>query len=264
MWTPLQQLLRVVLPVSSAPSRMRTAAPHMAVNALVDGMVAGAIGYGVAYPLDTISAKIQAAQRQTLPTSTMQMAFMDARADDFLGTVQIVWEDAGFAGFYPGVSTVMAGQALIKGSVFSTYSCMKHAFSSMPGGEHGLALDSDAQMLISAALAGAVASFVATPVERVKLVMQRSPHGEHASALVCTRSVVAADGVDGLFFRGLGVMLAREVPPSYTFYFLAFELVTAALVPVVAPLPAFAWLVPLLGGAVAGVAAWVPVYPIDT
>ena len=178
--------------------------------------------------------------------------------------MQIVWEDAGFAGFYPGVSTVMAGQALIKGSVFSTYSCMKHAFSSMPGGEHGLALDSDAQMLISAALAGAVASFVATPVERVKLVMQRSPHGEHASALVCTRSVVAADGVDGLFFRGLGVMLAREVPPSYTFYFLAFELVTAALVPVVAPLPAFAWLVPLLGGAVAGVAAWVPVYPIDT
>ena len=235
----------------------------MAVNALVDGMVAGAIGYGVAYPLDTISAKIQAAKRQTPPTGTVQMAFTDARADDFLGTVQMVWEDAGFAGFYPGVGSTMAGQALIKGSVFSTYSCMKHAFSSMPGGEHGLALDSDAQMLISAALAGAVASFVATPVERVKLVMQRSPHGDYASALVCARSVVAADGVDGLFFRGLGAMLAREVP-SYTFYFLAFELATAALVPIVALLPAFAWLVPLLGGAVAGVAAWVPVYPIDT
>ena len=138
---------------------------------------------------------------------------------------------------FPGVGSMMAGQALIKGSVFSTYSCMQHAFSSMVGGEQLLALDSEGQMLISAAVAGAVASFVATPVERVKLVMQRSPHGEHASALVCARSVIATDGMDGLFFRGLGAMLAREVP-SYTFYFLAFELVTAALVPLVAIVPA--------------------------
>ena len=79
------------------------------------------------------------------------------------------------------------------------------------------------------------------------------------------------DGVRGLLFRGLGATLAREVP-SFGFYFAAYEctkgLILSLLLTHASPLlggggGSLAFLAPLVGGAAAGVAAWVPVYPID-
>ena len=79
------------------------------------------------------------------------------------------------------------------------------------------------------------------------------------SPVTCARGLIERDGAAVFLTRGLGATLAREVP-SYIFYFLAYELVKGALG--ASPLVPTE-LVPLLGGGAAGVAAWLPVYPID-
>ena len=65
--------------------------------------------------------------------------------------------------------------------------------------------------------------------------------------------------MSGLLSRGLGATLLREIP-AYGFYFVSYDLVKSALLSY-GGVPAA--LIPLLGGAVAGAMAWIPVYPID-
>ena len=73
----------------------------------------------------------------------------------------------------------------------------------------------------------------------------------------CLKSIVETSGVLGLFSRGLGPTLAREVP-SYGIYFLIYGLLIQ--LPIAADLGHFA---PLIFGALTGMASWIPVYPID-
>ena len=200
------------------------------------GMVGGAVGVGVAYPLDTLKTKLQAREDSGASSSSSPLAL----AADIV-------RDEGFEGFYGGVSSTMAGQAAIKGVVFFVYEACKSAWCSPELGT--------AALLLAACTSGAVGSLVVTPVERVKVVMQASTAGTYASPLACARSLLETDGVDGFLMRGLGATLLREVP-SYMLYFGAYEAVASSGV-----LPA--GLAPLLGGAAAGVASWVPVYPID-
>ena len=204
------------------------------------GMVGGAVGVGVAYPLDTLKTKLQAREDSGASSSSSPLAL----AADIV-------RDEGFEGFYGGVSSTMAGQAAIKGVVFFVYEACKASLESADLGTTGL--------LLAAMASGAVGSLVVTPVERVKVKMQASDAGTYASPLACVQSLLETDGVDGFLLRGLGATLLREVP-AYAFYFVSYEATRAMLLDGgLLPAP----LVPLIGGAVAGAAAWVPVYPID-
>ena len=202
------------------------------------GMVGGAVGVGVAYPLDTLKTKLQAREDSGVEQRPLALA-----AD--------IVRDEGFEGFYGGVSSTMAGQAAIKGVVFFVYEACKASLESADLGTTGL--------LLAAMASGAVGSLVVTPVERVKVKMQASDAGTYASPLACVQSLLETDGVDGFLLRGLGATLLREVP-AYAFYFVSYEATRAMLLDGgLLPAP----LVPLIGGAVAGAAAWVPVYLID-
>jgi len=208
---------------------------------LAAGMVGGAIGVGVAYPLDTLKTKTQS--RVTRASSNPL-----ALAAEIIRT-------EGVAGFYSGVSSTMTGQAIIKGIVFLVYEAAKAALSAFAAGDDpGFRI-----LIIAACISGAVGSLVVTPVERIKCVMQAGEASAYDSPLACIAVVVRRDGWYGLAFRGLGATLLREVP-AYAFYFVSYDLVKDALLgseAVAAPL------VPLIGGAVAGAMAWIPVYPID-
>ena len=204
------------------------------------GMVAGALGKGVAYPIDTIKTK-------------QQLYAGEGSASSPFSLVSTVLKAEGVSGFYGGVSSTMAGEAVIKGAVFFTYDF----FNALLGPASQL------NMIIAAGISGAVASVVATPVERVKVVMQAGQAGQYASPLACILSLVRTDGVEGLFFRGLVATLLREIP-AYIFYFTSYEYASTALLPggsLAGLLPPS--IVPVVGGAVAGVMCWVPIYPID-
>jgi len=97
--------------------------------------------------------------------------------------------------------------------------------------------------------------------------------GTYSSPLMCISEIVHTDGLGGFFFRGLGVTMLRETP-SYALYFVAYETVKAGGTSLVAAAltsgslesstgEVLLGLLPLVGGAAAGVASWVPVYPVD-
>lgn len=207
-------------------------------------MVAGAVGVGVAYPLDTLKTKLQARETGAGDASASQSSLSVA--------IDIV-RDEGLDGFYGGVSSTMAGQALIKGVVFFVYEFAKNLLEPTALG------DGIAALTLAACSSGAVGALVVTPVERVKCVMQAADVGTYASPLACTQELLRTDGAFGLAFRGLGATLLREVP-SYGFYFVAYDLTKAALLAGGVVPPA---LVPLFGGAAAGAMSWIPVYPVD-
>ena len=63
-------------------------------------------------------------------------------------------------------------------------------------------------------------------------------------------------------FRGLSATIAREMP-SYAFYFATYGFLIAQWRAVFSGLVALQALGPLVCGGLAGMAAWLPVYPID-
>jgi solute carrier family 25 carnitine/acylcarnitine transporter 20/29 len=209
---------------------------------LLAGSFGGSIGVGVAYPLDTIKVKMQAFNGRALSSPSPRPPPAGA-----LAACREVLRSEGVRGFYPGVGSTMLGQFFIKGAVFLSYEVAREA---LPGTALGLGL--------AAAASGVAGGVVCTPVERLKVVLQAAPAGGYpGGSLGCLRRILADDGAGGLLTRGLDATLLREVP-AYFFYFTAYSFITSRLGPL---LPAA--LLPLAGGAAAGAASWVPVYPVD-
>jgi solute carrier family 25 carnitine/acylcarnitine transporter 20/29 len=112
-----------------------------------------------------------------------------------------------------------------------------------------------AALLIAACFSGFVTSFLVTPIERIKVLLQSS--NAYKNEIDCFQKVIEVEGVIGIFTRGLGPTLAREIP-SYGIYFLIYGLLMQ--LPLATQLGTLA---PLIFGAVTGCASWIPVYPID-
>ena len=70
--------------------------------------------------------------------------------------------------FYSGVTSTMVGQAAIKGVVFWSYGVAQRLLEA----EWGVAELGPWGLFLAACLSGLLGSFVVTPVERVKCVMQ--------------------------------------------------------------------------------------------
>lgn len=121
--------------------------------------------------------------------------------------------------------------------------------------QESFALPAAASLLLAACFSGFVTSFLVTPIERVKVLLQSS--NVYKNELDCIQKVIAKEGVIGIFTRGLGPTLAREVP-SYGIYFLIYGLLIQ--LPLAGQLGNLA---PLVFGALTGMASWIPVYPID-
>lgn len=93
--------------------------------------------------------------------------------------------------------------------------------------------------------------------ERVKVMMQAQQDSLYVNELECIRAVLDSEGWTGLFSRGLGPTLAREVP-SYAIYFVVYRtLMSTALA------GGLGSVAPLVCGAMSGCACWIPVYPVD-
>jgi hypothetical protein len=107
-------------------------------------------------------------------------------------------------------------------------------------------------LLFAACTAGAITSFTVAPIERVKVMMQASK--KYKNEIECVRAILNVEGWSGLLLRGIGPTLAREIP-SYGLYFWVYGFLTSwtDLGPAT----------PLVFGASAGMASWLPVYPID-
>jgi hypothetical protein len=276
---------------------------------LFAGSVGGAIGVGVAYPLDTLKTKAQVySQQNTQQQRQMQIDDLtqeqepielfatqenntneiisesgvvcssddgykiESPEDDLISLVQLILEEEGIAGFFGGVKAMMIGQALIKSVAFSANEQALESLKDFDWDTIGLGSvvgntpeqnafisSSFLALILAASFSGFVTSFLVTPVERVKVMMQaQSTISLYSNEIECIQAVLKNEGFLGLFSRGLVPTLAREVP-SYAIYFVVYGLLIHTSV-------AENYLggaAPLVCGAMSGCACWIPVYPID-
>jgi len=239
--------------MQSGRSDLNTPSPkyaHMmspAFVSLIAGSIAGAIGFGIAYPLDTLKTKKQ----------LLALSSSDASKIGMTQLVKIIWKEEGLQGFFSGVSASMLGKAVIKAVAFSSNAAMltflhqHHAEAYLPN---------VLMLAVAACYSGFIASFAVTPFERVKIIMQASKSTVYKNGLDCVCALIKSEsgGFFDLFFRGLGATIAREVP-SYGIYFVMYSsLMSSSLSNMVTKSVA-----PLIFGAFSGCASWIPVYPID-
>jgi len=159
----------------------------------------------------------------------------------------------------------MIGQAVIKAVQFAVN---EMAFLWL---EKHSTINNVAKMAIAGILAGLISSFAVSPIELVKIRMQsqnklsinregdqNEPTPVFENEFDCIRWIVNHEGWKKLFFHGLGITIVREIP-SYVFYFVAYGLLAKSVMADLLGGNA----APLIFGAMAGWAMWVPTYPAD-
>jgi hypothetical protein len=161
----------------------------------------------------------------------------------------------------------MVGQAFIKAIQFAV-----NEITFVWLGKHSSIQSNILKMAIAGTLAGLLSSFVVSPVELVKIRMQtqnklsRNKKDDDSctspvlynNELDCARWMIKNEGWRALLFHGLGITIVREIP-SFAFYFVAYGILAqSALADALGSHAA-----PLLFGAIAGWAMWIPTYPID-
>ena len=117
-------------------------------------------------------------------------------------------------------------------------------------------LDASTIMLLAAFSAGVTSSFVVTPVERIKVMMQSNPD-VYSNEMQCIQAVLNTEGMGGLLTRGLGISFIREIP-SVGLSFILYALLMHQSMTF-----GSTSLAPLLFGAISGSLSCVPVYPVD-
>jgi len=179
---------------------------------LLFGSIAGMTGKFIEYPFDTIKVRLQTSG----PNSAH--AF-NGPLDCLRQTVR----SEGFLGLYAGLSSPLFGAMVENALLFSCYSRIQNVVrrispsnsSDGSGGGGDLTLP---QLALSGAAAGAIVSFVLTPIELVKCKLQVAALGigsasgsgaAYTGPFQVVRDVYKQNGLRG-FFRGQTGTLIRE------------------------------------------------------
>ena len=164
---------------SSSSSPRRALSPRELAGHCAAGAFAGCVVEAAFYPLDTVKTRLQARRHGE--------------------RVRV------FRGLYRGLGGNLVGVAPATALFFAAYEPMKAALASgRDGGDGGGG--GVVSHLTAGAVAGLVSSVVRVPTEVIKTRRQVG-----ASAGASVRSIVAANGVAGLFV-GYGSFLLRDLP----------------------------------------------------
>lgn len=223
------------------------------------GSVGGFMAKVLDYPLDTIKVLLQ-----TQPQHTKSKVKYNGALDCLQQAVQ----QNGVSSLYKGISSPLLGSMAENAVCFFVYANLKRLLlnNRQSAGEYGNSQDlSLFELSIAGAGAGAVVSFVLTPVELVKCRLQVS--SQQATPLykgpidVLVKTFQQEGVVRGLYKGHLSTMY-REIPGNFCWYG-TYEIVCQSLKPIYVgqDLPMQAH---MLGGACAGVMYWTAFYPADT
>ena len=268
-----------------------------AIASVIAGSIAGAVGVGVAFPLDKLKTKSQVLSSSSTSMKQKKKSYYSAvdiknggavssvAKMSNLQLVKCIWNTEGLKGFFGGVRAAMIGQAMIKAIAFTCNTNILKYLRKKRSVENISQSDEFSSLLLAACISGIITSFVVVPVERIKIIMQaqESSDDDHDSKkdyykneLDCLRMVLYNEGWSGLCTRGLGTTICkflhviyklytnisnfisvREIP-SYAIYFTLYGYAkNTKVAKTLGPLA------PIVLGALSGCASWIPIYPID-
>lgn len=147
---------------------------RVAAASLVSGAIAGVVGVGTAYPLETIRVRLQT-----------QRALEDYRG--FWDCIRKTVRGEGVRGLYKGMTAPLLGSTLTKTIDFGTYGFL---LSWIRGTEEKTP-PRIWQMMVSGTMSAAIATVVLCPIDRAKILLQIQ-RTEAEKARAEGRSVVAS------------------------------------------------------------------------
>lgn len=157
----------------------------------------------------------------------------------------------GVLGFYKGMSSPLVATVAFQALLFGSFETFSQWFSGSDG-----VLRAPGFLAASCA-AALVETSAYTPFEHVKTRLQTQYQAGPVSPLEMTRRIYAAGGLRGLY-SGFVPQLMRECPGN-AIYFGTYAAVRHVGVP-----GGSEYVTVLTGGALAGVAYWVLIYPFDS
>ncbi|KAF7412643.1 hypothetical protein HZH66_001539 [Vespula vulgaris] len=200
------------------------------------GCLGGCAGIMVGYPLDTVKVHMQT---------------QDYRNPKYKGTLHclrtLITKESVF-GLYRGMTSPMAGVAVVNAIVFGVYGQTQKHMSDK---------DRLSYHFLAGAIAGIAQSPISSPIELAKTRMQlqsSTNKTKYSGPVKCLKDIYKKEGYRGVF-NGLGITFLREAP-SFGVYFLTYEILTQSKEPISTPRM-------LLAGGLAGTASWVISYPLD-
>uniref|UniRef100_A0A2M4BPQ6 Putative mitochondrial carnitine/acylcarnitine carrier protein n=1 Tax=Anopheles marajoara TaxID=58244 RepID=A0A2M4BPQ6_9DIPT len=202
------------------------------------GCLGGCAGVLVGFPFDTVKVHLQ--------TQNHRNPLYRGTYDCFR---KIIVRE-GVHGLYRGMSSPMAGVAVVNAIVFGVYGNIQRRTDNP---------DSLRSHFLAGTAAGLAQSIVCSPMELIKTRLQLQDNLPKAAQrftgpLDCTKAIWQREGFRGIF-RGLGITAARDAP-GFASYFVAYEYMVRM---VSNPSP----FVILMAGGLAGTFSWLVTFPID-
>lgn len=231
-------------------------------RSLAAGGVGGVCAVVVGHPFDLVKVRLQTADKGV-----------------YSGAMDVVRKTVAreglFRGLYAGVSAPLVGVTPMFAVSFWGYDLGKtlvQKFSTVPI-KNDTPQYSIAQISAAGAFSAVPMTLITAPFERVKVLLQIQgqnppPPGQkpkYSGGLDVVRQLYKEGGVRSVF-RGSAMTLARDSPGSAA-YFATYEYIKRSLTPkdasgnVTGELSLTAV---LTAGGAAGVAMWIPVFPVDT
>jgi len=235
-----------------------TSSSVQSLRALVAGGVGGVFAVVVGHPFDLIKVRMQTAERGVY-TGAMD------------GLRKGIARDGLVKGLYAGVSAPLVGVTPMFAVSFWGYDLGKQLVTSFSKVENGQF--SVAQVSAAGFFSAIPQTLITAPFERVKVLLQIQGQknlapGEkprYNGGLDVVKQLYREGGIRSVY-RGSAMTLARDGPGS-AFYFATYETVKRNLTPKdpVTGLPGqLSMPAVMAAGGAAGIAMWIPVFPIDT
>ncbi|KND93312.1 Mitochondrial carnitine carrier [Tolypocladium ophioglossoides CBS 100239] len=242
-----------------APPRKPASGLASQLRALAAGGFGGICAVVVGHPFDLVKVRLQTAERGVYASAVDVVRKSVAR-------------DGLRRGLYAGVSAPLVGVTPMFAVSFWGYDLGKQMVGSAsavaPGGL------SIAQISAAGFLSAIPQTAITAPFERAKVILQvqgqralaPGAQPKYSGGVDVVRQLYREGGLRSVF-RGSVATLARDGPGSAA-YFAAYEYIKRALSPKDAatgrPTGALSLPAVTCAGAAAGVAMWIPVFPVDT
>ena len=144
------------------------------------GALAGSSGVFVSFPFDTLKTLSQVRSSKNLPSLIREVfdeevgneqTTPNPHPQNTHSRIKLTPRAQGIKGFYQGVKGMVVGQAFIKSVAFASNDwALQHTSQ--------LATSNFVSLVCAAMFAGFVTSFLVTPIERVKIILQAKKPGD--------------------------------------------------------------------------------------